>query len=353
MVHLVEQLSAHGEAAPRTRGDGPGLGVGERTRSRCSPHPRGWSPGCRHQRGPGRLLPAPAGMVPATRPPRSSPPTAPRTRGDGPLLYSKGVNVVHCSPHPRGWSPANLRCTHSSTLLPAPAGMVPRRSRCTGSRRPAPRTHGYGPRLARHVLGTLACSRHLRGSSGGSEADASAPPHPRGWSPVGDDVGARFGLLSAPARMAPSTPGGAGTARSAPAPAGMVPTTPRSSRRSAPAPCTRRDSPGKKGAHGRRRRLLPAPAGMARDARLGPGGGVLLPSPAGMVPRLCQDVDPWMTAPLTRGDSPGRLRTEAVIDACSPHLQGWPRFLGCPARPRRLLPAPAGIAPSRSPCTER
>ncbi len=92
-------------AAPRTRGDGP----------LC----------CFFPKVSGVLLPAPAGMVllAAARVPGAF--SAPRTRGDGPDMGPLMGTAKTCSPHPRGWSRCRHARLPVGRLLPAPAGMVP------------------------------------------------------------------------------------------------------------------------------------------------------------------------------------------------------------------------------------
>ena len=48
------------------------------------------------------LFPAPAGMIPVTRPFWSRTPSFPRTRGDDPPVIAKTLDISAFSPHPRG-----------------------------------------------------------------------------------------------------------------------------------------------------------------------------------------------------------------------------------------------------------
>ncbi len=111
--------------APRARGDGPATSRRSLRSPACSPRPRGWS---RHQPGPlppGPLLPAPAGMVPGRHAGGGRGGPAPRARGDGPQSAAGLAAVNRCSPRPRGWSPGPGPAAGRRRLLPAPAGMVP------------------------------------------------------------------------------------------------------------------------------------------------------------------------------------------------------------------------------------
>ncbi len=182
MVPAHHRGAAHRSAAPRTRGDGPTAAAAGLSWTGCSPHPRGWS---RNRRAPAScpgMLPAPAGMVPRTSAPAGRPPPAPRTRGDGPFGTWLPQPVPACSPHPRGWSHRECPVALGRTLLPAPAGMVPSSPRRTSRCRPAPRTRGDGPSKRRCSPTSSPCSPHLRG-----------------WSHPGRGPDLRSRLLPAPA----------------------------------------------------------------------------------------------------------------------------------------------------------
>ncbi len=241
------------QSAPRTRGDGPVLDSVPKTFSPCSPHPRGWSrrPGEGHRDR--WLLPAPAGMVPDLPVRGDDVATAPRTRGDGPWLTEMGRLGGDCSPHPRGWSLGTGVLYTKDALLPAPAGMVPCALRWRTAVATAPRTRVDGP--YGRLLGTIT---------------TSCSPHPRGWS-----------LHRA----------------------------------------VRRNQP------------------------------VLLPAPAGMVPRRTTRSSSGSTAPRTRGDGPPTARQKGPILCCSPHPRGWSHGMATSGTIQMLLPAPAGMVPSWRSCT--
>ncbi|AKZ59529.1 hypothetical protein SAM23877_6484 [Streptomyces ambofaciens ATCC 23877] len=151
--------------APRTRGDGPRVENRIGVRRVCSPHPRGWS---RHRHGVRvltPLLPAPAGMVPKLRGPRRNVGTAPRTRGDGLPCPAPTCPRRPCSPHPRGWSPRPRSSGRDRRLLPAPAGMVPAWAGSFRWSGPAPRTRGDGPSEWTQEAADLLCSPHPQGWS--------------------------------------------------------------------------------------------------------------------------------------------------------------------------------------------
>ncbi len=146
--------------APRTRGDGPARDLTWPRPGRCSPHARGWS----RREGRGHdvehLLPARAGMVPATWARRSAAASGPRTRGDGPAGRAGSGPRPVCSPHARGWSPRQRAGPRDDRLLPARAGMVPRSTTSTGCLRPAPRTRGDGPGIKAMGGWLKSCSPH-------------------------------------------------------------------------------------------------------------------------------------------------------------------------------------------------
>ncbi len=233
---------------------------------------------------------------------------APRTRGDGPSMPTLTAAALDCSPHPRGWS-LRLSCAPPLVLLlPAPAGMVPRGGAEGHHGRAAPRTRGDGPPHAGRSHQAPRCS-----------------PHPRGWS-----LG--FPLVNGGAVLLP-------------APAGMVPLSWSDRLRTAAAPRTRGDGPGKLRLCGSGMACSPHPRGWSQGPHRRQSLTGLLPAPAGMVPS--NQVAPHLTcaAPRTRGDGPNSLCANQVPGLCSPHPRGWSR----PVFPRgwseALLPAPAGMVP--------
>ena len=129
MVPRAQSKGASGPGFPRTRGDGPNGEVDASSAPAVPPHPRGWSRMAGLLPVPPGGSPAPAGMVPSSRPPLCRMRRFPRTRGDGPWYSVQSDVPPMVPPHPRGWSlrAANLPVgTHGS---PAPAGMVPSRNK--------------------------------------------------------------------------------------------------------------------------------------------------------------------------------------------------------------------------------
>ena len=149
---------------PRTRGDGPSLLFGVPQVAPASPHPRGWTrdgAGPAHHRG---GFPAPAGMDPSVEAQRRSASGLPRTRGDGPCCPTRFPAARQASPHPRGWTRAEMSTDPSRCGFPAPAGMDPDHATREFHRLRLPRTRGDGP----------------VGECRGEDA-LTASPHPRGW----------------------------------------------------------------------------------------------------------------------------------------------------------------------------
>ncbi len=173
MVPTTRPVSRSGASAPRARGDGPGRLRGGHPRVGCSPRTRGWSrePAGRPRHRP--LLPAHAGMVPASPvcPPRLR--AAPRARGDGPFMALAQKKEQLCSPRTRGWSPAARQSGGARPLLPAHAGMVPAGSPRRRPSRSAPRARGDGPKAEIKNVGKNGCSPRTRGMASGSRGSGS------------------------------------------------------------------------------------------------------------------------------------------------------------------------------------
>ncbi len=274
----------------------------------CSPHPRGWSPRRPHHHPTAGLLPAPAGMVPCRGCAPTSTPTAPRTRGDGPTAGLRVSRATSCSPHPRGWSSPRWCRWSARRLLPAPAGMVPAPEFLTIRERSAPRTRGDGPQRLHHMAKHRSCS-----------------PHPRGWSREHLRVAQDEQLL--------------------PAPAGMVPAAEVAAYRDKPAPRTRGDGPSMITWRGWSGCCSPHPRGWSPGDLVLLVRDVLLPAPAGMVPRRTCRRSTAGSAPRTRGDGPHDREGDRHQTSCSPHPRGWSPSRACGADGRGLLPAPAGMVP--------
>ena len=148
MDRPLRTLSGRCPGLPRTRGDGPIAVPTSRSRSRASPHTRGWTPGT------GRPGDDAGGL--------------PRTRGDGPCGAGRGAVPDAASPHTRGWTAHRTSNPPGTSGFPAHAGMDRGQREGRAGVVRLPRTRGDGPRP------------QFQGPS-----IAVASPHTRGWTSVG------------------------------------------------------------------------------------------------------------------------------------------------------------------------
>ncbi len=127
----------------------------------------------------------------------------------------------------------------------------------------------------------------------------------------------------------------------------MVPVSARPAPRRPPAPRTRGDGPSPCTTPEAGAGCSPHPRGWSVGVELVEFVDGLLPAPAGMVPSRTRS---WLTAssaPRTRGDGPLAEDGVPVGGLCSPHPRGWSQPDGAHATTCRLLPAPAGMVPRR------
>ena len=166
---------------PRTRGDGPATNPPSDRPSSDSPHARGWTRrDLRLDRRRGGF-PARAGMdLKVTKSDRRGH-RIPRTRGDGPRLSAREIELEPDSPHARGWTRISARPCRPSAGFPARAGMDRRASTPRANSMRIPRTRGDGP------------SARDRGYRLAPDS-----PHARGWTRGGD--GGAAGVRGFPAR---------------------------------------------------------------------------------------------------------------------------------------------------------
>ena len=149
---------------PRTRGDGPPVGLDASSPSEAPPHTRGWTLDDGTEITYRFGSPAHAGMDPCEIVSDPSAAWLPRTRGDGPFWSLEDATRREAPPHTRGWTPMVNAIGSPPRGSPAHAGMDPSSGSATIRRPRLPRTRGDGPR--RKVAGSVA---------------APAPPHTRGW----------------------------------------------------------------------------------------------------------------------------------------------------------------------------
>ncbi len=274
--------------APRASGDGPTvLRLAFRLR-RCSPRERGWP----HHR-PLRLvrvlvLPARAGMAPASVTRGSPIRRAPRASGDGPLGLYAWWKQSTCSPRERGWPLVADGGDQVVRVLPARAGMAPSSTARTSTARSAPRASGDGPRRGAHRGRPRRCS-----------------PRERGW-PVDAGVHRQWDrVLPARAGMARSRRRSRRSCRRAPRASGDGPS------RASGLDCSGLCFPRERGwplvalREHPQHAVLPARAGMARSRRRSR--------------RSCR------RAPRASGDGPSRASGLDCSGLCFPRERGWPR----------------------------
>ena len=169
---------------PRTRGDGPGIPKVEAKVDVASPHTRGWTRGVKPASRWRSGFPAHAGMDPERPSSSASGRRLPRTRGDGPCAAAVASPAIRASPHTRGWTAETLARDEGAEGFPAHAGMDPRRNLHRQPRPWLPRTRGDGPvHYSRAQLSRWA-SPHTRGwtlSRRERPELLDGFPHTRGW----------------------------------------------------------------------------------------------------------------------------------------------------------------------------
>ncbi|AJT68599.2 hypothetical protein T261_6997 [Streptomyces lydicus] len=215
--------SAYGR--PRTRGGCPSVNRYARVVLTSSPHPRGLSRPRPVDRRANQVVPAPAGVVPADHTNSQKRHGRPRTRGGCPRDSGARRQMVVSFPHPRGLSRAPRGPVDPGGVVPAPAGVVPATRLPTSTRFCRPRTRGGCPSEGPAEDAESESSPHPRGCPGGRRWVAQSyrsSPHPRGLSRRRPHrTGARR-VVPAPAGGCPSTTGVfMGQALSSPHPRGL------------------------------------------------------------------------------------------------------------------------------------
>ncbi len=131
-----------------------------------------------------------------------------------------------------------------------------------------------------------------------------------------------------------------------PAPAGMVPRHGKSPPSRTAAPRTRGDGPSSTPKRCDDQGCSPHPRGWSRVPQVRGPAAVLLPAPAGMVPTPTSTPATSRTAPRTRGDGPPCSMRRCTSPSCSPHPRGWSHPHRQTVGRQQLLPAPAGMVPA-------
>ena len=337
--------------APRAGGGGPGERGGERTEGPCSPRRRGWSLGEVLRAVVPPVLPAQAGVVPTRRTGRRRRTRAPRAGGGGPSANPSWPSSLLCSPRRRGWSPGEGQPVPETVVLPAQAGVVPPAGRRFHSPGCAPRAGGGGPVPSSVTIRHGTCS-----------------PRRRGWSLVGGHRSPPPIVLPAQAGVVPRAGHTSSCPPGAPRAGGGGP------RSTAPSAGARRCSPRRRGwsrgdeVPAREGEVLPAQAGVV-PPREQPRQllGEVLPAQAGVVPSPRPRGRRRVGAPRAGGGGPvapayagievgapraggGGPYADAVHAAsckCSPRRRGWSQGPPLARRVDPVLPAQAGVVPSR------
>ena len=295
---------------PRPRGGGPlWVEIGS-AKAPSSPPTRGWSSSRTPPPGRMSVVPAHAGVVPcpAASPAREQ--RRPRPRGGGPLRLGDPRGADPSSPPTRGWSRGPGGFPHLWGVVPAHAGVVRTASRPRTSRTRRPRPRGGGP------LSDLVDEHH----------GVSSPPT-RGWSTC-----PYAGSLSAVV---------------VPAHAGVVPPRQRPHR-----PRHRRPRPRGGGPRPLRRRVVrcsssPPTRGWSPRRRDPADRHSVVPAHAGVVPPV-RAVEPAGTSrPRPRGGGPSSSTASRLTRVSSPPTRGWSRVSVARSSPRSVVPAHAGVVPSR------
>ena len=231
-------------------------------------------------------------MDPGSGPPRRSTTRLPRTRGDGPT--SEAASPADC-----GGSPAH-------------AGMDPACRTSSTRRSGLPRTRGDGPQI--HVLQL------------GMEA---APPHTRGWTPVGASRRA--------------------WRRGSPAHAGMDRVLSDAPRVGTGLPRTRGDGPRSLESRRRRRAAPPHTRGWTPSSSSSFPSRIGSPAHAGMDPSSNTTGRTATWLPRTRGDGPSTVSVSLCVMLAPPHTRGWTRVEHVFRGRLHGSPAHAGMDPC-TPC---
>ncbi len=284
--------------------------------------------------------------------PTGCPRTAPRAPAPRPRLLPA-----------RAGEPARAGC------FPRPRGMAPSSATRRTAPRCAPRTRGDGPQVKGGLSEKPDCSPRRRGwtlSSPELQRWVKVLPAPAGMDPTALPAG-RTGPPAPRSRGdGPETPdeyqdgqdcsrlargGTRSVQRRRPgvallsAPAGMDPTSSVFSSSSRPAPRARGDGPACPiGTTSTTFCSLPA-RGWTPHGADDPLPVGLLPARAGMDPTRPSRPSTPCAVPRARGDGPAMATTAGPGYACSPCPRGWTQDLDGPQESHHLLPAPVGMDP--------
>ena len=340
---------------PRTRGGHPPLIKRIPAGFGSSPHTRGSSGHAVGLVGPGRVVPAHAGVILHRGQPCPVPGRRPRTRGGHPRRNSPFASCRMSSPHTRGSSACCLTAGPRRRVVPAHAGVIPRARCCAAACSCRPRTRGGHPTPWVDFAPGDRSSPHTRGSSSialrKQPPQAVVPAHAgviprrrrlrrvvtcrprtRGGHPI---VTADAGIapLSSPHTRGSSPPG-----LRLPLDRPVVPAHAGVIRSSTSTVCPGIGRPRTRGGHPRSRSnsvtmalSSPHTRGSSRGARGLRGSHPVVPAHAGVIPPTPARWRCWPGRPRTRGGHPSPTTAPSARRASSPHTRGsspTPRHLG-------------------------
>ncbi len=196
----------------------------------------------------------------------------------------------------------------------------------------APRTCGDGPEASHCTVSSSVCSPHVRGWSRLwlQECDhAALSPTRAGMAPGPEPRHREASRVLLPARAGSSCD------------ASMSPLLLRDH------PRARGDGPAGSCKRNWRRVCSPGTRGWSRLGVAVEGVQHLLPARAGMVPSATRPCCRCRTAPRTRRDGPHLAARVVSEQRCSPRTWGWPRVSEAARAVCQLLPAHAGMTPTR------
>ena len=150
-------------AHPRSRGENPQSVVAIQRARGSSPLTRGKPPRVLAHTASDGLIPAHAGKTPSWRPPRSSPPAHPRSRGENSLILTGSAGGCGSSPLTRGKPPLYSTFTARRRLIPAHAGKTPTRSGQSAQWAAHPRSRGENSASSVNVMDGVGSSPLTRG----------------------------------------------------------------------------------------------------------------------------------------------------------------------------------------------
>ena len=301
---------------PRARGGGPAAVQEAVPFGLSSPRSRGWSHGGLAVGAHVPVVPALAGVVPCAARTVTGDRGRPRARGGGPGSVRPDATAAGSSPRSRGWSPERPADRGGVRVVPALAGVVPRR-----------RGRRLHPRVVPALAGVVPRTRRAR------RRRRRRPRARGGWSFVHTLDPAKGDVVPALAGVVPLGPGRGPARRSRPR--------------------ARGGGPGTNRALDQQTESSPRSLGWSRPRRTGRGPGWVVPALAGVVPRgrRCRASRP--RRPRARGGGPYPSYQHVGNGGSSPRSRGWSRAGLLLREHPAVVPALAGVVPTRRACSSR